>query len=141
MDDLRCEIHDRENSDEAKLILAGLLDFIAPYRKEEWRELTISFKNSKNEIVAGLNGRTSWGWLFVKLVWVREDFRGEGFGKKLMLEAEGEARRRGCRGVWLDTFSFQSPEFYQKLGYSVFATLEDFPQGHRRHFFQKKIDK
>lgn len=140
MNDLRCELHDRENSDEAKAILAGLLDFIAPYRKDEWREVTISFKNAQDEVVAGLNGRSSWGWLFVKLVWVRDDFRGQGLGRKLMVELEREAKNRGCRGIWLDTFSFQTPEFYQKLGYSIFGTLEECPPGYKRHFFQKKIN-
>ncbi|GAQ00024.1 hypothetical protein NIES2104_65890 [Leptolyngbya sp. NIES-2104] len=39
----------------------------------------------------------------------------------------------------MDTFSFQAPEFYQKLGYTVFGELPDFPIGHRRLFLKKVL--
>jgi hypothetical protein len=41
--------------------------------------------------------------------------------------------------VWLDSFSFQAPGFYKKLGYSVFGTLPDFPKGETRYFFSKRF--
>lgn len=37
---------------------------------EDWCEITISFKNSKGKVIAGLNGHSDWGWLFIKLLWV-----------------------------------------------------------------------
>jgi hypothetical protein len=54
-----------------------------------------------------------------------------------MNEAEAEAIRRGCRGAWLDTFSFQARGFYERPGYSIFGTIENFPPGHRRFFLKK----
>jgi ribosomal protein S18 acetylase RimI-like enzyme len=54
-----------------------------------------------------------------------------------MNEAEAEAIHRGCRGAWLDTFSFQARGFYERLGYSIFGTIENFPPGHRRFFLKK----
>jgi hypothetical protein len=56
-----------------------------------------------------------------------------------MKRAETEALERGCHGVWLDTFSFQAKDFYCKLGYTIYGTLEDFPMGHQRHFFRKSL--
>jgi len=38
--------------------------------------------------------------------------------------AEAEARKRGCSNATLNTFSFQAPEFYRKLGYRIVATIE-----------------
>jgi hypothetical protein len=35
---------------------------------------------------------------------------------------------RGHSGVWVDTFEFQAPGFYQKLGYEVFGVLPDHPR-------------
>jgi hypothetical protein len=35
---------------------------------------------------------------------------------------------------------FQAPEFYRALGYSEFAQINDYPPGHRRFFFQKRLD-
>jgi hypothetical protein len=47
--------------------------------------------------------------------------------------------RRGCVGVWLDTFSFQARGFYEKLGYRVFGEVADYPPGHTRHFLKKSL--
>ena len=56
-----------------------------------------------------------------------------------MEQAEREAIRRGCRTIWLDTFTFQARGFYERLGYSVFGTLEDYPPGHSRFFLKKSL--
>ena len=72
-------------------------------------------------------------------MYVREDLRGQGYGEKLLLRAEEEARSRGVKNVFLDTFSFQAPDFYQKLGYRVFGELVDFPPGHTRHYLTKRL--
>jgi len=53
--------------------------------------------------------------------------------------AEVEARKRGARYAYLDTFDFQAPEFYKKYGYEVFGVLEDFPSGHTRYFMKKQL--
>jgi len=49
----------------------------------------------------------------------------------------GRAMRRGCSGAWLDAFSFQARGFYEKLGYAVFGSIEDYPPGHSRFFLKK----
>jgi len=56
-----------------------------------------------------------------------------------MAEAEEEALRRDCRSAWLDTFEFQARGFYERLGYSCFATLPEYPQGYSRYFLQKQL--
>ncbi len=57
-----------------------------------------------------------------------------------MLEgAEAEAKRRGCRGVWLDTFSAAAARFYEKQGYKPFGIIDDYPPGAARHFLSKPL--
>jgi len=90
------------------------------------------------QIVAGLAGRTSRGWLFISHVWVCDELRGRGVGRELVAQAEARARERGCHSAWLDTFSFQAPGFYQKLGYEEFGRL-DYPPDHYRHFMRKRL--
>ena len=53
--------------------------------------------------------------------------------------AEDEARRRGCRGAYVTTFSFQAPDFYQRCGYRLVASADDFPPGHRHLAFRKPL--
>lgn len=89
--------------------------------------------------VGGVIGVTYWNWLFVELMWLDESLRGQGYGSQLLTAAEDEARLRGAEYSYLDTFSFQAPEFYKKHGYEVFGTLEDFPPGHRRYFMTKRL--
>jgi len=102
------------------------------------RPLTITLRH-KGKIVGGLIGETFFGWLFVSLLWIAEQHRGNGFGKALVEAAEAEARKRGVRDVYLDTFGFQAPGFYEKMGYREFGRLNEFPAGHDRVWMTKAL--
>lgn len=91
------------------------------------------------QIGGGVIGQTYWDWLFINLMWLREELRGCGYGQRLLSLAEEEARQRGAKHAYLDTFSFQAPDFYKKYGYRVFGVLEDFPAGHQRYFMTKDL--
>ncbi|RAI66354.1 GNAT family N-acetyltransferase [Pseudomonas fluorescens] len=92
-----------------------------------------------NEVIGGLYGKVSYRWLLIDLVSVPESMRGRGIGEQLMHMAEEVARKKQCIGIWLETFSFQAPGFYRKLGYSEFGRLEDYPPGHTRLYYQKSL--
>ena len=104
---------------------------------ETYRDLNVLARHD-GEIVGGLQASTIWNWLFVKILWVEESFRGKGLGKRMLLAAEQEAVTRGCLHAHLDTFDFQALPFYQKQGYEIFGQLEDYPVGHRRYYLQKR---
>ena len=131
--------HDRANSEEEKFILDGLIRYNDQFQKEDWRELTIVAKNDEGAILGGINGYTLWGWLFIKILWVDESTRKTGLGKSLITQAEQEAITRGCHSAYLDTFSFQAQDFYEKSGYVVVETLDRFPDTHQRFFMSKKL--
>jgi GNAT superfamily N-acetyltransferase len=103
------------------------------------KNLCFVLRGPDQEIVGGVIGATYWDWLHVDLMWVKEELRGRGFGHLLLTYAEDEARKRGARNAYLDTFSFQAPDFYQKHGYQVFGVLQDFPAGHQRFFLTKQL--
>jgi GNAT superfamily N-acetyltransferase len=90
--------------------------------------------------VGGLWGRIYYDWLFVDLLYVPEEARGKSIGSKLVSAAEAFARRKGCVGVWLTTYSFQAPAFYRKRGYRAFAALNDYPRGNKLFFFRKSLE-
>ena len=90
-------------------------------------------------VIGGLWGQSVYDWLFIQYLAVPEALRGQGLGRELMSRAETVARERGCVGLWLDTFEFQARPFYEKLGYSLFGQIEDFPRGSRRYFLHKRL--
>lgn len=93
----------------------------------------------QDEILGGVIGVTYWEWLHLDLLWLKAEYRGQGYGRRLLVAAEEEARKRGAKNAYLDTFSFQAPDFYKQHGYEVFGELEDFPPGHRRYFMRKQL--
>ncbi len=96
-------------------------------------------RDRKNRVVGGVLGYTFGDWLHINIVWVEESLRNKDNGTKLLKMAENEAVKRGCKHVDLDTFSWQARPFYEKHGYTVFATLDNYPEGHRKHFMKKDL--
>jgi GNAT superfamily N-acetyltransferase len=107
---------------------------------ENYRALVIILSNpDTGEVVGGLWGETNLAHLHVDLLFVPETLRGTGLGRQMLLHAEQEAIARGCRGAWLDTYSFQARGFYERLGYSVFGIFDDYPTGQKRIFLHKVL--
>lgn len=107
--------------------------------ENHFERLCYCLQGVDGRIEGGVLGETYWAWLYIDLLWVEEGLRGQGYGRKLMLRAEEEARRRGAKNAYLDTFSFQALDFYRRLGYEVFGELPDFPPGERRYFMRKAL--
>jgi GNAT superfamily N-acetyltransferase len=96
-------------------------------------------RDSAGELVGGAYGEVYWGWLHLLVLWVDPARRRRGLGGRLLARAEAEAFSRDCRAVWLDTFTFQGERFYLRAGYEIFGTLEQYPDGHARHFLRKHL--
>lgn len=88
---------------------------------------------------AGLTGSTTGNWLRIDMLWVSDALRGQGVGTQLIRAAEEEARRRGCRYAQVDTASFQARPFYEKLGYRLRFSLDNYPRHHQRHYLSKAL--
>jgi len=120
-------------------ILKGLLAFNKrALGNWNFKPLSITLRH-RGAIVGGLYGETYLNWMYISLFWLADEFRGKGFGSKIMQTAEKEARKRGVKNVFVDSFSFQAPGFYKKLGYREFGKLKDFPAGHSRSFLTKAL--
>ena len=106
---------------------------------DDGRPLAFFVRDRKGQIVGGVYGNTNWGWLAVKLLWVHEDLRGKGWGRRLLQAAEEEAIARDCRHALLNTKSYQAPGFYERHGYELFGVLEDYPGEHQRFYYRKRL--
>jgi GNAT superfamily N-acetyltransferase len=125
---------------EWELIGGALTDYNTQQAGDDkGQNLCFVLQTSDQQVVGGLIGATYWDWLYINLMWVKDELRGRGFGHQLLFYAEEEARKRGAKNAYLDTFSFQAPDFYKDHGYQVFGELEDFPFGHQRYFLTKQL--
>lgn len=102
------------------------------------RHVAVTVRGARGEVVGGLWGRTSRGFLLVESL-ALGPARGRGLGRAVMGLAEAEARRLGLRGMWLDTFTFQAPDFYPKLGFVECGRIADHLPGHDRIFYVKRF--
>ncbi|MCC6176410.1 MAG: GNAT family N-acetyltransferase [Chloroflexi bacterium] len=101
--------------------------------------LALFLRDESERVVGGLQATIWEGVLELRLLWVHEDFRGEGYGRQLMEAAEAEGRRLGCEQAVLRSFSYQAPAFFRARGYDEYAVVEGWPKGHRQHHFSKRL--
>ena len=140
MPDIRI-VSEPHASDSLKQVVVDHLDTynIALTGLQEYSPVNFFLRDQGDEVMGGLLAQIWGGVLYVRILWVSEALRGRGFGRRLMEAAEQRAVERGCRHVFLDTFSFQAPGFYEKLGYETYAKAEDWPVGHAHHFLRKDL--
>src|SRR5215210_9546188 len=130
----------REESADATFVREGLALFnVATTGHSYYSPLAIFLKDERGAVLGGVLGHVWGGWLALNALWVAEPFRGQGYGARLLRAAEDEARRQGCHGVFLTTFSFQAPGFYEKFGYEAVADIPDYPKGHSHHVLKKTL--
>jgi GNAT superfamily N-acetyltransferase len=102
--------------------------------------LAVLLHDDAGAVTGGLWGWTVYSWLIVNMLFVPEPLRGLGIGTALMRTAESEARARGCKGMQVETFSFQAQPFYERMGFTVYGIQPDFPPGHRCVHLYKPFD-
>jgi GNAT superfamily N-acetyltransferase len=106
----------------------------APFER---REIRLFVRDDAGAIQAGLLGALSMHCLVIQIIWVEEALRGQGIGKELIESAVGIARKEGARQAIVETTTFQAPDFYQKLGFSVICEITDCPLGASSLLMQK----
>lgn len=89
--------------------------------------------------VGGLSGQLLFGWLWIMLLAVGPDHRGRGVGRALIAEAEAQARARGALGMNTDTFAYQAPGFYERLGFLEVSRLPGSVPVEDRIYFVKQF--
>ncbi len=78
--------------------------------------ITLLLRDSGGVIVGGLLSRTVWQWLLIDGLWIHETLRAQGYGSRLLSEAEVRAVALGCQDARLDTFDFEARHFYERHG-------------------------
>ena len=138
--ELSFAVTDHPSPEEVAFIEDELVAFnVAKSRPYDRRPLHVFLRDAQGRTIGGITGETNWDWLYVDCFWLPDDLRGEGWGARLLEAAAEEARKRGCRHVFLWSFSFQAPGFYEKLGYRLFGVLDDRPPGEKQFWLRKDL--
>ncbi len=141
-------LHQNPTSGEQEQVLSWLRSFNADSNPQFMRSLEegasqdffIVARDENGSVVGGLRGAFLHHWLKVDVMAVSPDHRRQGIGRKLVKEAEAMAAQRGCRYAYVDTMSFQAPDFYLSLGYEESGRLQNWDShGHDKIFLTKKI--
>ena len=101
--------------------------------------VAVFLRQDDGAVLGGISAYVNWDWLQISLLWVDDALRGQGYGTALVEAIEARGRERGCRYAHLSTFDFQAAAFYERLGYEVFASLDNYPAGHERRFLKKAL--
>jgi ribosomal protein S18 acetylase RimI-like enzyme len=136
---MRIDLTDSPDERDEAFVIAQTRAFNAAFTKEDVRSLCVFIRDDEGRIIGGLTAKTYWEYLEIQFLWVHEDHRDIGLASELIVTAETEAMKRGCKHAFLDTFSFQALGFYRKLGYSEFGRLSGFSGQHERYFLRKTL--
>jgi GNAT superfamily N-acetyltransferase len=104
------------------------------------KSLKIFLRDQAGNVVGGVIADCFGGWVYISLLWVKKSLRNLGYGTQLMQMIETEAIQLGCTNAHVDTYSYEARPFYEKQGYELFATLEDYPKGFCKYFLKKRLD-
>jgi len=137
-------IIEESTKEEYRVVDNGIVEYNlskVPFTQEpSFISINRVIKDLNGEIVAGINSLLyCWNCLYVDVLWVKEQYRKEGYGSVLLNEVEKIAKEKGCNLIHLDTFDFQAKDFYLKHGYEIFGVLDDCPMEHKRYYMKKNI--
>jgi GNAT superfamily N-acetyltransferase len=139
-EELRWEITDSPTADDLDVVDAGLhLYNLSAADLDAVRPLACFARAASGEVIGGVRARQWGAAVEVQQLWVDERHRRRGVAARLLKMLEQATGERGATVVYLDTFSFQAPEFYQRCGYHTALRIDGFPDGIARHLMLKHI--
>ncbi len=119
-------------------------DRLRAYNKEFWEEKTkvqYSLTACENACLAGGIIFSLFGqWLEIEFFWVDQEFRFRGIGSELLRKTEAFAKDNGCKTSVVNTMSFQAKPFYEKHGYTVKYTQNNYPKTSSRYYLEKSLE-
>lgn len=103
------------------------------------RPFSIFIKDQKEQVLGGASGTLFYGSLYVDSLWVDESLRHQGWGTKLMEEAEKMGKENRARFVTVNTMDWEALAFYQKLGYSIEFIREGYDKNSQMFMLRKAL--
>ena len=93
-----------------------------------------------DKICGGILGTLILEGFHINELAISEEYRGQRYGEKLVKLAEDAAIEAGAKILTVSTQDYQALGFYEKLGYEVFGTLDDWPfKGTKKYYLTRKV--
>ena len=135
---LTYKIRTDDFSEEERIIRHGLNDYAKDTINIE-RGFMGVLAYDGDKMIGGLTSSVVGITLGIKLLWVDKDFRGKSVGKNLLAKLEQHGKESGCTQSFVDTLTYQAPEFYIKQGYTEIARITNYYDGYDRIFYRKEL--
>jgi GNAT superfamily N-acetyltransferase len=128
------------SEEDQKTLHAGLHNHVISHIGDEYKGISIKLiiKDQEGNLAGGLLGWTTLQNLIFEHIWIEEDFRRKGMGRKLMQEMEMIAEEQGCMASQAYCFSFQALGFLEKLGYKTLGVSDGYPHPVKEYYLIKK---
>ncbi len=137
---MKLEHHDSIPYEYEEILYQGISDHafeakalppIAPF--------SIFVKDDFQNVLGGVTGCIFYGSLYIDSLWVDRSLRHQGWGTKLMEEAEKVGKERGAHFANLNTMDWEALPFYQKLGYSIEFIREGYNKDSKMFLLRKNF--
>ncbi|MDO5415603.1 MAG: GNAT family N-acetyltransferase [Lachnospiraceae bacterium] len=136
-----------KNSEQAKIICSSEAD--SAYIHDRLREYNARYMHDfadynfhieeNGKIIAGIVAGSLADTLEVEFLYVDESCRGRGLGSRLLTHVERIAGEKGLKRILLNTYSFQAPEFYKKMGYTEQLCIKPAFDEYTQSYFMKEL--
>ena len=141
---MRSYVIEESTREEYEMVDNGIIEYNlskVPFTQDpSFISINRVIKGLDGNVLAGINSILyCWNCLYIDVLWVKEEVRKEGYGSILLNKVEKIAKEKGCKLIHLDTFDFQTKDFYIKHGYEIFGVLDDCPIEHKRYYIKKNI--
>lgn len=103
------------------------------------RPFSIFIKDQNENVVGGVCGTLFYGSLYIDSLWVDKTLRHQGWGTKLMDEAESVGRKQRASFATLNTMDWEALPFYQKRGYSIEFIREGYEKESKMFMLRKNL--
>ena len=131
-------------NDESTEFADAVKQKIVEFNQVQWQGLSrknlgLKLQDAEGKLLAGISGKTFGYWLLIEYLWVDDALRHQKIGTRLLLEAESQAKARGCQFALLDTLDFQAKPFYERHGYRVQWIQQAYPETGSKFFMVKAL--
>lgn len=123
---------------ESEAVHAGLRGYNRAF-VPDMEDLSLAVTGEDGRLIGGCDAFRMGELAMLDVLWVAEDHRGAGLGARILRALEARAAQQGARRLELNTFGFQAPGFYEKLGYRRFGAVEPAVGGYGHYFFVKEL--